>query len=211
MSLLRVYDTKGLLECGLDEAGAGCLAGPVYAAAVIWPQELEEYDEFYLLCDSKRLSEKQRLILEGYIKNTALDYSVASVSVEIIDKINILNARIQAMHKAVEKLDIVPDVLLVDGNRFKDYYHDEIDKIPHKLVVGGDNHFQSIAAASILAKNERDRHIVRLHEDHTEYNWRANKGYGTPEHFRALQDHGTTDHHRMSFNLHLNNNAITDF
>lgn len=209
------------LEAGLDEAGAGPLCGPVYAAAVIWPNDPDYFESFpefeqdniaenrmYQLLtekgDSKKLTEKQRNELRDFIEQYSISWSVASCSAKEIDQMNILNARIKAMHRALEGLDMTPDSLLVDGNRFKQYI-DPVSKkkIPCTLIENGDALYTSIAAASILAKTHRDEYMDSLHKKYPEYSWDTNKGYGTVKHYSALKKLGPTPEHRMSFNLHL--------
>ena len=180
------------LEAGTDEAGRGCLAGPVTAAAVILPDNFS-HD---LLNDSKQLSEKSRDALRPLIEAQALCYSVTHIEHHIIDEINILNASIRAMQECVQKLNPVPNFLIVDGNRFK-----PIQDIPHSCIVKGDSKFMSIAAASILAKTWRDDYMNRIHEEFPMYNWKQNKGYPTEEHRAAIKKHGVTKYHRMSFRL----------
>ena len=179
-------------EAGCDEAGRGCYAGPVFAAAVILPPD------FYhpVLNDSKQLSEKQRELLRPVIEKEAIAWAVASVGQEEIDQINILKASIKAMHLAIEQLKKKPDYLLIDGNRFYPY-----KKIPHQCFVKGDGRFASIAAASILAKTWRDEYMIRLHEKFPHYGWDKNKGYGTAVHRKAIEQYGLCEHHRKSFNL----------
>ncbi|HEX8562541.1 MAG TPA: ribonuclease HII [Flavobacterium sp.] len=179
-------------EAGTDEAGRGCLAGPVTAAAVILPAEFEHE----LLNDSKQLSEKDRDLLRPLIEEVALCYSVTHLDPVIIDEINILNASIQAMQECVKKLNPVPVHIIVDGNRFK-----AIPNIPHTCIIKGDSKFMSIAAASILAKTYRDEYMCRIHEEFPMYNWKQNKGYPTPEHRDAIREFGTTKYHRMTFRL----------
>lgn len=191
MTLLKNW-AKNYTEAGCDEAGRGCLCGPVVAAAVILPEDFNQN----LVNDSKKLSKKQRGDLEIYIKKNALDFSVAEVPVEFIDKFNILNASIYAMHLALDKLKIRPEHILVDGNRFKPYNY-----IPHQCVVGGDGKYLSIAAASILAKNHRDRLMLELHNEFPHYGWNKNFGYATKSHREALVKLGPTPHHRKSFRL----------
>lgn len=190
--LLPFYHNK-FIEAGLDEAGRGCYAGPVFAAAVILPKD------FYhpLLNDSKQLSEAGREMLRPIIEKESIAFSVASVSNKEIDRINILQASFKAMHLALNKIKNKPDILLVDGNRFKPY-----KKIPHHCIVKGDGLYASIAAASILAKTYRDEYIQKLHKKHTVYNWHANKGYGTAEHRAAIELHGLCPYHRLSFNIY---------
>jgi ribonuclease HII len=183
---------SGRIEAGCDEAGRGCLSGAVFAAAVILPQD------YYhpLLNDSKQLSEKQRYTLRPIIEQEAIAWAVGIVTPQEIDKINILNASILAMHRAVEQLSVAPQHLLIDGNRFKPY-----KDIPHTCVVKGDGKFLSIAAASILAKTYRDDYMLQLHEQHPQYGWDRNKGYPTKEHRYAIEQYGATPYHRQSFRL----------
>lgn len=190
--MLKPYLNKGAIEVGCDEAGRGCLAGPVYAAAVILPKNYK--NEF--LDDSKKLSEKKRNKLKEMIKNDALAWAVASVDNNEIDKINILNASVKAMHSAIEQLKIRPEHILVDGNRFKPYQN-----IPHKCIIKGDGKYMSIAAASILAKTFRDEFMRDLHTKHPEYHWDRNKGYPTILHRKAIAESGITKYHRKTFKL----------
>lgn len=180
------------LECGCDEAGRGCLAGPVVAAAVILP------DNFVCegLTDSKKLSEKERDRLRICIEKNALDWAVAFVSEEEIDKINILNASILAMHRAVDKLKKLPEFIIVDGNKFKPYKN-----IPYQTIVKGDGKYLSIAAASILAKTHRDEWMMKLHQEFPQYGWDKNKAYATKAHRKALNELGPSKYHRKSFRL----------
>ena len=190
--LLKITHQDELLEAGCDEAGRGCLAGPVFAAAVILPK-----DFFHLtLNDSKQLTEKERYELRPYIEEKAVAFSVASLCNKKIDRFNILNASIKSMHIAVKKLSIQPGMLLIDGNRFKKY-----KKIPHCCIIQGDGIYSSIAAASILAKTYRDDFMKQLHRKHPKYNWQQNKGYATLEHREALNKYGPTSYHRKSFRL----------
>ncbi len=180
------------VEAGCDEAGRGCLAGPVYAAAVILPLDYTHP----LLNDSKKLSAKQREALRGDIERDAVAYAVSSVSAQGIDELNILHASIFAMHKALDKLSVRPELILVDGNRFKPY-----GKVPHRCVVKGDGLYMSIAAASILAKTYRDEFIGYMHQKCPHYGWDQNKAYPTAAHYAALQQYGPTVYHRKSFKL----------
>lgn len=180
------------LECGTDEAGRGCLAGPVTAAAVILPDDFTHP----WLTDSKKLSEKKRLELRPLIEAEALAYAVAHVMMDEIDQLNILNASILAMHRSIEKLKILPEFIAVDGNRFKPF-----NKIPFQCVIKGDGKYLHIAAASILAKTYRDDYLTELHEEFPAFNWRKNKGYPTQEHREALKKFGPTPYHRKSFRL----------
>ncbi len=180
------------IEAGTDEAGRGCLAGPVTAAAVILPENFKNK----LLNDSKQLTEKDRDKLRPIIEKKALCYAVTHVDHSVIDEINILNASIRAMQECVQKLDPIPHYLIVDGNRFK-----PVKDIPHSCIVQGDSKFMSIAAASVLAKTWRDQYMTRIHEEFPMYNWKQNKGYPTPEHREAIKKYGVTKYHRMSFRL----------
>lgn len=190
--LLQAYFQEELVEAGCDEAGRGCLAGPVFAAAVILPRD------FYhpLLNDSKQLSEKDRYVLRPIIEQQAVAFAVASLCNKQIDKINILRASFKSMHLAIKKLSVQPQLLLIDGNRFTPYR-----RIPHQCVVQGDALYASIAAASILAKTYRDDYMLELHRKFPHYNWAQNKGYGTKEHQEALDKHGPCRFHRQSFRL----------
>lgn len=190
--MLLPYLNQGLTEAGLDEAGRGCLAGAVYAAAVILPPDYAN-DE---LNDSKQLSERRRYALREVIQRDALAWAVGIVSPEEIDRLNILNASILAMHRAVDGLKLRPQHLLVDGNRFRPY-----QDIPHTTIVKGDGKYLSIAAASILAKTYRDDYMQRLHEEFPRYDWSGNKGYPTRKHREAIARYGTTPYHRLTFNL----------
>lgn len=185
------YKDRGI-EAGCDEAGRGCLAGPVFAAAVILPEDFSNE----LLNDSKQLTEKQREQLRPVIEREALAWAVARVDNHEIDAINILNASILAMHKAIDALTLRPEHIIVDGNRFKPYHN-----IPHSCIVKGDGKYMSIAAASILAKTHRDEYMNKLHEQFPVYNWKKNKGYPTREHRQGIAAYGITDYHRTSFTL----------
>jgi len=190
--MLLNYLVKGVLEAGCDEAGRGCLAGPVFAAAVILP------DDFYseVLDDSKKLSEKQRYDLRPLIEKEAIAWAVAMYDNIEIDEVNILNASIYAMHRALEKLKVTPRHIIIDGNRFKPYL-----KIPYTTIVKGDEKYLSIAAASVLAKTYRDDYMIRLHKESPQYGWHHNKGYATLFHREAIVIHGITPHHRKTFRL----------
>lgn len=190
--MLLPYLHEDLIEAGCDEAGRGCLAGAVYAAAVILPPDFRNE----LLNDSKQLTERQRYDLRPVIQREALAWAVGVVSPQEIDEINILNASFLAMHRAVDALKVRPQYLLIDGNRFRPY-----PGIPHTTVVKGDGKYLSIAAASVLAKTYRDDYMLRLHAEYPGYGWDRNKGYPTREHRAAIALHGTTPYHRRSFNL----------
>ena len=183
---------KHLLECGTDEAGRGCLAGPVTAAAVILPNNFRHP----FLTDSKQLSEKKRLLLKKIIEKEAICYKVVHVMMDEIDALNILNASILAMHRAIDGLSSIPEFIAIDGNRFKEYQN-----IPHQCVVKGDEKYLHIAAASILAKTYRDAYMSELHDQYPHYNWRQNKGYPTKQHREAIRLHGSNMFHRQSFKL----------
>lgn len=191
--MLKPYLHKDLIEAGCDEAGRGCLAGAVYAAAVILPKKFRHK----LLNDSKQLTEKQRYALREVIEKEAIAWAVGVVGPDEIDKINILNASFLAMHRAIEQLAIIPEHLLIDGNRFRKY-----KKIPHTTIVHGDARYLSIAAASILAKTYRDDYMAVLHQEYPEYGWNSNKGYPTKKHREAIVETGITPYHRLSYNLY---------
>ena len=192
INTLKPYYNKNVLECGTDEAGRGCLAGRVYAAAVILPEDFSHP----LLNDSKQLSDAQRRKLRPIIEENALAFAVAEVSNTEIDKINILEASILAMNLAVKQLKITPEFILIDGNRF----HTDLD-IPFKTIIKGDATFMSIAAASVLAKTYRDDTMIKLAEQYPKYNWQKNKGYPTKDHRQAIKQYGITPYHRKTFNL----------
>jgi ribonuclease HII len=190
MLLLKFSDYS--IETGTDEAGRGCLAGPVTAAAVILPSNFENK----ILNDSKQLSEKSREQLKPIIEEQAISFAVTHLEPLVIDEINILNASIKAMQESILKLDPKPEYIIVDGNRFK-----PVLDIPHSCIVKGDAKFMSIAAASVLAKTYRDEYMNRIHEEFPMYNWKQNKGYPTQEHREAIKKYGVTKYHRMSFRL----------
>lgn len=199
--MLTLKYFKDKVEAGCDEAGRGCLAGPVFAAAVILPEDFSNE----MLNDSKQLSEKKRDQLRQIIEKEALAWAVAQVDNEEIDKINILNASITAMHRALDALPVIPEHILVDGNRFKPYRD-----IPHHCIVKGDGKYMAIAAASILAKTHRDEYMRQLHEQYPVYDWQRNKGYPTVAHREQIRQHGITPYHRKSFTL-LNKQLEIDF
>lgn len=180
------------IEAGCDEVGRGCLCGPVVAACVI----LDENFEQNLINDSKKLTFKTRMSLDNYIKENVKEYAIAELSPTFIDEHNILNASIHAMHLALDKLTVRPEMILVDGNKFHPYNH-----IPHQCIIKGDSKILSIAAASILAKNYRDLLMIQLHDEFPEYGWNKNFGYATKQHREALNKFGPTKHHRQSFRL----------
>jgi ribonuclease HII len=190
--ILKPYFTKGLLEAGVDEAGRGCLAGPVVAAAVILPESVELQG----LNDSKKLTEIQRALLEPLIKEQAIAWAIGVADEREIDSINILQATFLAMHRAIQGLNTFPALLLIDGNRFLPY-----PALHHKTIIGGDGLYASIAAASVLAKTHRDKLMNEIHTEYPEYSWKQNKGYGTILHRAAILEHGTTQYHRLTFKL----------
>lgn len=193
---------EGKVEAGCDEAGRGCLSGSVYAAAVILPVGYQNE----LLNDSKQLTEKRRYELREIIQRDAVAWAVGIVTPEEIDKINILNASILAMHRALDQLQVRPEAVIVDGNRFKKY-----KDLPHTTIVKGDGKYLSIAAASILAKTYRDDYMNQLAEEYPQYDWRSNKGYPTKKHREAIRQYGTTPYHRMSYNLLGDGQLSLDF
>ena len=199
--MLKLYHELPLNEAGTDEAGRGCLAGPVTAAAVILPKGFTNS----ILNDSKLLTHSKRNVLRPIIESDCTDYAVSHVFQEEIDEINILNASILAMHKAIEKLKTTPKFIIVDGNRFKPF-----KDIPHECIIKGDGKYMNIAAASVLAKTYRDAYMDVLHEEYPMYNWKKNKGYPTKEHREAIRKYGITKYHRMSFRL-LPNQLGKDF
>lgn len=190
--MLLINHSNLVLECGTDEAGRGCLAGPVTAAAVILPKDFKNT----VLNDSKQLSEKKREFLKPVIEDDAVCFGVAHVFQEEIDSINILNASILAMHKSIDELSTKPEYIIVDGNKFKPY-----KDIPFETIIKGDGKYLSIAAASVLAKTYRDLYMNKIHEEFPMYNWRKNKGYPTKEHREAIKKYGITKYHRKSFRL----------
>lgn len=190
--MLLPYLDKDFIEAGCDEAGRGCLAGAVYAAAVILPKDFTNE----LLNDSKQLTALQRYRLRPVIEKEAIAYAVGVVTPEEIDKINILNASFLAMHRAIDKLKVHPEYLLIDGNRFSPY-HD----IPYKTIIKGDGKYMSIAAASVLAKTYRDDYMLKLDAAYPQYDWKKNKGYPTKKHREAIKQYGVTPYHRMTYHL----------
>jgi len=204
--MLENHYYEGKIEAGCDEAGRGCLAGSVYAAAVILPEDYQND----LLNDSKQLTERRRYQLREIIERDAVAWAVGIVTPEEIDKINILNASILAMHRALDQLQVRPEAIIVDGNRFKPYYPPEFPApsrggarggVPYTTIVKGDGKYLSIAAASILAKTYRDDYMNRLAEEYPQYDWRSNKGYPTKKHRDAIRQFGITPYHRRSYNL----------
>lgn len=201
MMLLNKY-YEGKIEAGCDEAGRGCLAGSVYAAAVILPEGYQNE----LLNDSKQLSEKKRYQLREIIERDAVAWAVGIVTPEEIDQINILNASILAMHRALDQLKVRPEAIIVDGNRFKPY-----QELPHTTIVKGDGKYLAIAAASILAKTYRDDYMNQLAEEFPQYDWCSNKGYPTRKHREAIRQFGVTPYHRKSYNLLGDGQLSLDF
>ena len=200
--MLASHYYEGKIEAGCDEAGRGCLAGSVYAAAVILPEGYQNE----LLNDSKQLSEKKRYQLREIIERDAVVWAVGIVTPEEIDKINILNASILAMHRALDQLKVRPEAIIVDGNRFKKYQN-----IPHTTIVKGDGKYLAIAAASILAKTYRDDYMNKLAEEYPQYDWLSNKGYPTKKHREAIKQFGITPYHRRSYNLLGDGQLSLDF
>jgi len=200
--MLKSFYYPDKVEAGCDEAGRGCLAGSVYAAAVILPHDYQNE----LLNDSKQLTEKRRYALREIIQRDAVAWAVGIVTPEEIDKINILNASILAMHRALDQLAVRPEAIIVDGNRFKPY-----GQIPYTTIVKGDGKYLSIAAASILAKTYRDDYMNRLAEEYPQYDWRSNKGYPTKKHRDAIREYGITPYHRKSYNLLGDGQLSLDF
>lgn len=190
--MLKSHYYESLIEAGCDEAGSGCLAGSVYAAAVILPPDYQNE----LLNDSKKLTAKKRYALREEIERDAIAWAVGIVTPEEIDKINILNASFLAMHRALDQLKVRPEAVIVDGNRFKPY-----QDLPSTTIVKGDGKYLSIAAASILAKTYRDDYMLSLAEEYPQYDWQSNMGYPTKKHRQAIREHGITPYHRKSYNL----------
>ena len=200
--MLASHYYEGKIEAGCDEAGRGCLAGSVYAAAVILPDGYQNE----LLNDSKQLTEKKRYQLREIIERDAVAWAVGIITPEEIDKINILNASILAMHRALDQLKIRPEAIIVDGNRFKKYQN-----LPHTTIVKGDGKYLAIAAASILAKTYRDDYMNQLAEEYPQYDWLSNKGYPTKKHREAIKQYGITPYHRKSYNLLGDGQLSIDF
>ena len=210
--MLASHYYEGKVEAGCDEAGRGCLAGSVYAAAVILPDDYQNE----LLNDSKQLTEKRRYELRAIIERDAVAWAVGIVTPEEIDKINILNASILAMHRALDQLKVRPEAIIVDGNRFKKYSPPLFgggrgEALPHTTIVKGDGKYLAIAAASILAKTYRDDYMNRLAEEYPQYDWRSNKGYPTKKHREAIRQYGITPYHRRSYNLLGDGQLSLDF
>ena len=200
--MLKSHYYESLIEAGCDEAGRGCLAGSVYAAAVILPPDYQNE----LLNDSKKLTAKKRYALREEIERDAIAWAVGIVTPEEIDKINILNASFLAMHRALDQLKVRPEAVIVDGNRFKPY-----QDLPSTTIVKGDGKYLSIAAASILAKTYRDDYMLSLAEEYPQYDWQSNMGYPTKKHRQAIREHGITPYHRKSYNLLGDGQLSLDF
>ena len=205
-NMLEKYCIEGVIEVGCDEAGRGPLAGSVFAAAVVWGQKLwadNQHQEWLtMLNDSKQLSDQQRRYLRPLIEQFAAAWAVVEVTAEEIDRINILNASIVGMHRALDKLTIMPQHIIVDGNKWKPYIpKGEIMEIPARTIVKGDGKYLSIAAASVLAKTYRDEYMLRLHEQYPQYHWDTNMGYPTKAHYEAIRKYGITPYHRKTFKL----------
>ncbi len=205
--MLEKYCIEGVIEVGCDEAGRGPLAGSVFAAAVVWGQKLwadNQHQEWLtMLNDSKQLSDQQRRYLRPLIEQFAAAWAVVEVTAEEIDRINILNASIVGIHRALDKLTIMPQHIIVDGNKWKPYIpKGEIMEIPARTIVKGDGKYLSIAAASVLAKTYRDEYMLRLHEQYPQYHWDTNMGYPTKAHYEAIRKYGITPYHRKTFKLY---------
>jgi ribonuclease HII len=201
---MEAYYHKDEIEAGVDEVARGCLAGPVYTSAVVWPKEIDPSDMNILVNDSKKLTKRKRLILKDYIEEYAIDFSVSSIDNNRIDSINILNATFECMHKSLDKLNVCLDHILVDGNRFKLYKDRKNNIIPYTCVVKGDSKYVPIACASILAKVYHDQEIEKLCDENNDldfYDWRNNMCYGTPNHINAIKKKGITPYHRKTFSI----------
>jgi ribonuclease HII len=199
---MQAYYNKDEIEAGIDEVARGCLAGPVYTSAVVWPKEIDPTDQNIIVKDSKTLSKRKRLILKDYIEENAIDFSVSYEDNHTIDKINILNATYKSMHNSLDKLNLEIDHILVDGNRFKRYTNHKNEVIPYTCIVSGDAKFVPIAAASILAKVNHDLYIEKLCNENSElevYDWKNNMCYGTQNHMDAIKEYGITPYHRKTF------------
>lgn len=201
---MQPYYYDDVLEAGIDEVARGCLAGPVYTAAVVWPKEIEGEDTMMITKDSKKYSKRQRLILKDYIEEHAIDFSVQSEDQGVIDKVNILNATMKCMHNSIRNLNVEVDHLLVDGDKFKPYHTERGENIPHTCIISGDNKYLPIACASIMAKVYHDMFIDKYcdeHPDYDIYDWKNNMCYGTKNHIEAIKKKGTTPFHRKTFGL----------
>lgn len=201
MTCLKIFHNKNEIEAGVDEAGRGCLMGRVYSAAVIMPQEFQD-DTYLQIRDSKKLTAKKRDLLRQYIESTAIAYGIGYNEPQEIDKMNIYNATIDSMHKALDNLNMSVDHIFVDGKHFKPYFDKDENFTSYQCIVGGDDCYLNIAAASILAKCARDNHVLSIVDSTPSLNafgWNRNKGYGTREHMNAIHKYGVTPHHRMSY------------
>ena len=201
---MALYNNKTLIEAGVDEVARGCLAGPVYAAAVIWPNDIDYLDPNIILKDSKKLNKKKRNEMRDYIEEYAIDYSVTKLDNTVIDKMNILNATYKCMHNSLDKLNVLLDHVIVDGDKFKMYTDTTNTSIPHTCVIKGDSKFVPVAAASILAKVYHDQYIEKLCDENEElnvYDWKNNMCYGTKKHIDAIKKHGITKYHRKTFGI----------
>lgn len=201
---MKAYYYKDEIEAGVDEVARGCLAGPVYTAAVIWPKEVDPTEQGIIVKDSKTLSRRRRLILKDYIEENAIDFNVSYETNDCIDKINILNATYKSMHNSISNLNLEVDHLLIDGPRFKPYSNSKNEIIPYTCIVSGDAKYTPIACASILAKVYHDEYIIKLLENEpelTKYDWENNMCYGTKTHLDAIQEYGISKYHRKTFGI----------
>jgi ribonuclease HII len=201
---MQSYYFEDLLEVGIDEVARGCLAGPVYTSAVVWPKELDPELDMMITKDSKKYSKRRRLILKDYIEEYAIDFSVTYEDNNVIDDINILNATLKSMHNSLDKLNMDVDHILVDGTSFKNYYNTNKELIPNTCIINGDAKYVPIACASILAKVYHDEYIKKICEENSEYkkyDWDNNMCYGTAKHLNAIRKHGITDLHRKTFGI----------
>ena len=200
---MKAFCNENEIEVGVDEVGRGCLAGPVYTAAVIWPQEIDPSDTNIIVRDSKKCSKRKRLMLKDYIEEYAIDFSVSSLDNKVIDEVNILNATMKCMHQSLDSLNVDFEHILVDGHQFKPYYRYN-QSVPYSCIIQGDDTYISIACASILAKVYRDSYIEKICDDNPEldnYNWKQNMCYGTADHIRGIREHGITEYHRKTFGI----------
>lgn len=201
---MKAYYYKEDIEVGIDEVARGCLAGPVYTSAVVWPKEIDPTDQNIIVKDSKTLSKRKRLILKDYIEENAIDFSVTFEDNKTIDEINILNATFKSMHNSLDQLNMDVEHILVDGNRFKKYTNSKNEVIPHTCITSGDAKYVPIACASILAKVNHDLYIEKLCDENPElyvYDWKNNMCYGTQTHIEAIQKHGISKYHRKTFGI----------
>jgi ribonuclease HII len=206
MNNLKAYQNFDKIELGIDEAGRGCLFGDLFVAGVIFPKNIQELinENNVIIKDSKKISKKKRIISKEFIKKYALDYHICQITSQIIDEKNILVATLDGMHQVVKNIKLKPDKILVDGNRFNNYYDENKIKIDHECIIGGDNSYLSIAAASILAKTAKDEYIETIVSEHSElekYGLLTNSGYGTKKHIEAIKEYGITEWHRKTFSI----------